>query len=58
MLGFVLFSTESDIKARGEALDRFVSVTADAWEYIAHGNAAEATTQRPSDPRRRAPTER
>ncbi|CAM3755571.1 SsuA/THI5-like domain-containing protein [Bordetella sputigena] len=42
MPSFGLFATEEKLRARGEAIGRFASVTARAWEYIYAGHEEEA----------------
>lgn len=42
MPSFGLFASEDKLKTRGEAIGRFASVTARAWEYIHAGHEDEA----------------
>lgn len=42
MPSFGLFASEAKLKARGDAIGRFASVTARAWEYILAGHEDEA----------------
>jgi NitT/TauT family transport system substrate-binding protein len=44
MPSFGLFANESKLAARGEAIARFASVTARAWEYIYAGHQDEAVS--------------
>jgi len=42
MPSFGIFANESKLKSRGEAIGRFASVTARAWQYIYDGHEDEA----------------